>query len=151
MNKRIYLPLTLLMAFSAHADEVSPDTQAAEAVTVAPETVPTESTECQQTIVEVANPQPETAPVQQEATPVQQEATPVQQEATPAQQEASVLPTLPTEDDINKILSLFEAYDKQSNVIRNLQDLATTDTQTVAIDKTTVRSLLTLLEVHKRS
>src|SRR5437763_47204 len=57
---------------------------------------------------------------------------------------------LPTEDDINRLLSLFEAHDKQSSAIRNLHELVSTSTDTVAVDKSVIRSLLTLLELHKK-
>ena len=144
MKSRKILPITLLLAFSAQSLEASE--AAAEAAVPAAE-------------VDAPVAQ-EPAPVAAEATPAVEATAPVAEVAAPVVQEPAAQPApvasaqpvsaLPTEEDINKITSLFNAYEEQTKVIRSLQQLATTETQTISIDSGTVRSLLTLLELHKK-
>lgn len=65
---------------------------------------------------------------------------------------ASSPSSLPTEDDINKVLALVNAHQKQSSVIKSLHDLVSIDDQAGVNlpNEASVRSLLNLLELHKR-
>ncbi len=144
MKKQLFLPLALLLSFVS---------------VKASDTVVTEPAPVDATAAAVTTPADQTAPAATDASAAPAAApADVAPTVTPAPAVAPVAPaaqpaqTIPTEDDINRVLALVGAYQKQSDVIKSLHDLASTDdSQTTNLPtEDSVRSLLNLLELHKR-
>lgn len=149
MKKRIILPLTLLMAFSVKASDapapVAPDAVEIAAPAVADVTVAVAG-EPAATVEAAPAVEPAPAPVVVDSVVV-----PAPVVVAPAPVAPAAPAALPSEDDINNLLALLSAYNQQSSVIRNLHDLAAIDGNAVVpVTADTVRSLLTLLELHKK-
>lgn len=174
MKKHLILPLSLLLSFVAiKASEAPAEPQVAvEATAPAVEAAAEPAAEpvlpSAPVVVEAApvaapavepaaEPTPVVAPVVEAAPAVVAPVAPsvpveVAPVATPVV--ATVSPasaTLPTEDDINKVLGLVAAYNKQMDVIKSLHDLAADDALVPNLpNEESVRSLLNLLELHKK-
>lgn len=159
MKNHIFLPLTLLLAFSTvQSEEVAPATEqntATVETTTAPEAITEQSpaTEPAQeaTVAPEATP---TAPA--EATEIAPApVAPVTQPAVMPAVETEQLPdaqaaAIPDETAIIEFFKLVAAYNKQASVIRSLQELASGQSEPVTANEASVRSLLALLELHKK-
>lgn len=133
MKKQIILPLSLLLSFvTVRASEVEPITQPV-----------MESVE-------------QVAPIADPVVAVIAEvpATPVTDAPVAAVQPApAAAPStlIPTEAEINSLLGLVAAYQHQSGVLKSLHELASEDAALPNLpNEDSIRSLLNLLELHKK-